>query len=197
MKSFMILTGLFCLISLTVFCNPQVKMETSMGNIVIELYEEKAPNTVANFLKYVNDKFYDGLIFHRVIEDFMIQCGGFKPDLKKKQTTYPPIQNEAYNNLPNDKGYVAMARTNDPHSASSQFFINTKDNDYLNFRSKSNSGWGYAVFGKVIEGMDIVDKIQKVKTKNKNRMGNVPVDNIVILKTSVIQKETPTDNQSK
>jgi len=138
--------------------NPIVKMETSKGTITIELDAEKAPETVKNFVSYVEDGFYDGLIFHRVIPNFMIQGGGMTPDMSEKPNN-APIKNEASNGLKNDRGTIAMARTQDPHSATSQFFINLKDNDFLNFSSETPAGWGYTVFGKVTEGMDVVDEI--------------------------------------
>ena len=159
----------------------QVRLETSYGDITIELDSAKAPKTVANFLGYVNDKFYDGTIFHRVIKGFMIQGGGMTPDMKEKPTR-PPIQNEADNGLQNLRGTIAMARTNDPHSASSQFFINHKDNGFLNFTAKNEQGWGYCVFGKVIKGMNVVDSI----ANTPKGMGDVPADPIIIKKASVV-----------
>ncbi|MGD9327077.1 MAG: peptidylprolyl isomerase, partial [Desulfobacterales bacterium] len=143
--------------------NPKVEMETSKGKFVIELYPEKAPDTVKNFLNYVDTKFYDGTIFHRVIPKFMIQGGGFTADMKRKSAG-APIKNEADNGLKNERGTIAMARTNDPHSATAQFFINTVNNDFLNHKSKTTQGWGYVVFGKVVTGMDVVDAISSVKT---------------------------------
>lgn len=162
---------------------PQVKLETSLGDIVVELNAEKAPVTVANFLSYVNDGFYNGTIFHRVIGHFMIQGGGFDEDFQQKQTK-APIENEADNGLSNERGTLAMARTNDPHSATAQFFINVVDNDFLDFKGKAPSGWGYAVFGKVVEGMDVVDKIREVKTGMRGPHQDVPVDDVVIIKAS-------------
>jgi peptidyl-prolyl cis-trans isomerase B (cyclophilin B) len=164
---------------------PQVQLETSMGNIVIELNRDKAPDTVANFIGYVEDGFYDGTIFHRVIENFMVQGGGFDQDFQQKQTK-APVQNEADNGLSNKRGAVAMARTNDPHSATAQFFINTVDNDFLDFKGKTPSGWGYAVFGEVIEGMDVVDKIREVETTMRGPHQDVPAEDIVIIKASVL-----------
>lgn len=164
---------------------PQVKLETSMGDIVIELNQEKAPNTVANFISYVEDGFYNGTIFHRVIENFMVQGGGFDENFEQKKTK-APIENEADNGLSNKRGSIAMARTNDPHSATAQFFINTVDNDFLDFRGKAPSGWGYAVFGEVIEGMDVIDKIRKVKTTMRGPHQDVPAENVVIIKASVL-----------
>jgi len=165
---------------------PQVKMETSEGTIVMELYPEKAPKTVANFLKYVNDGFYDGTIFHRVIEDFMIQGGGFTADFEKKATR-ASIENEADNGLRNRIGMVAMARTNDPHSATAQFFINTSQNTFLDFREKTARAWGYAVFGRVIQGMKSVNKIRTAKTGYKNGMKDVPSNTVRIIKVEQIK----------
>lgn len=142
---------------------PQVKIETNMGDIVVLLEPEKAPKTVANFLTYAKDGFYNGTIFHRVISNFMIQGGGFTTDYQRKPTRAPVI-NEADNGLSNKKGTLAMARTMDPHSATAQFFINVKDNNFLDFTSKSPRGWGYTVFGRVIKGMDVVNRIRSVAT---------------------------------
>lgn len=166
--------------------NPVVVMETSKGTIKIELDEEKAPITVKNFLSYVNDKFYDGTIYHRVIPTFMIQGGGFDEKMNQKPTK-PPIKNEAGNGLPNKRGTIAMARTGVVDSATAQFFINVKDNDFLNHRDDSQQGYGYAVFGKVIEGMDVVDKIKDVKTGNKGGFQDVPVETVVIKSVTVVQ----------
>lgn len=160
----------------------KVVLETSLGKIVLEIYEDKAPETSKNFLKYVDEKFYDGTIFHRVIPNFVIQGGGFDKEMVEK-TTHPPIKNEADNGLSNLRGTISMARTNDPHSASSQFFINLVDNKNLDFKDKnSGRGWGYAVFGKVSEGMDVVDKIASLKTTTKGYYENVPVEPVLILK---------------
>lgn len=161
--------------------NPVVVLETSKGNIVIELNSETAPQTVANFLQYVDDKHYDGVIFHRVISGFMIQGGGFASDMKEKSTR-KPIPNEADNGLQNDRGTVAMARTPNPHSASAQFFINHRNNDFLNHTAKTPQGWGYCVFGKVIDGMDVVDAIAEVKTASKGMHDDVPIEAVVIEK---------------
>lgn len=161
----------------------RVKLETSMGDIVIELDEKKAPVTVANFRKYAKDGFYAGTIFHRVISGFMIQGGGFTEDMAKKDTD-KPIINEAGNGLKNDRGTIAMARTSNPNSASSQFFINLKNNDFLNFTGPTNPG--YAVFGKVVEGMDIVDKIAAVTTKLRRGMPDVPIEPVVIISAEVV-----------
>lgn len=154
---------------------------TDLGVITLELDAEKAPNTVANFLEYVNSGHYNGTIFHRVIPNFMIQGGGFATGMEQKPTR-EEIQNEANNGLKNDKYTIAMARTSAPHSASAQFFINVADNDFLNFTSPTAQGWGYAVFGKVIEGMDVVDKIAAVSTGNRGMHQNVPKDDIVLEK---------------
>ena len=156
-----------------------IKLNTNHGTIVLELDAAKAPNTVANFLQYAKDGYYDGTIFHRVINGFMIQGGGMEPGMKEKQTR-ESIQNEANNGLTNARGTVAMARTPDPHSASAQFFINVADNDFLNFRAETPDGWGYCVFGKVTEGMDVVDKIKGVDTGNKGYHQDVPVEDVVI-----------------
>lgn len=166
---------------------PQVKLETSHGDIIIELNQEKAPNTVANYIEYVENGFYDGTIFHRVIENFMIQGGGFTEDFVQKSPN-DAIHNEADNGLSNVKGAIAMARTGDPHSATAQFFINTVDNAFLDFKSdQQDATWGYAVFGEVIEGMDVVDAIRVVTTSNKNGHGDVPNENVVIIKASIIE----------
>jgi cyclophilin family peptidyl-prolyl cis-trans isomerase len=166
--------------------NPVVVMETSQGTIKIELFEDKAPITVQNFLGYVKDKHYDGLIFHRVIENFMIQGGGFEPGMKQKKTK-DPIKNEADNGLSNARGTIAMARTRVADSATSQFFINVKDNTALD-RANSPDKVGYCVFGKVIEGMDVVDKIKKVRTGSKMGFDDVPVEDVVIESVKVGQK---------
>jgi cyclophilin family peptidyl-prolyl cis-trans isomerase len=161
----------------------KVKLETTMGDIVIELNEKAAPITVKNFLTYVEEGFYDGTIFHRVIPNFMIQGGGFTPDMAQKKT-HPPIANEASNGLKNDRGTIAMARTNNPNSATSQFFINHKNNDPLNYAGPNNPG--YAVFGKVVEGMGVVEKIALVKTTQKGPHADVPVEPIVIKSAKVV-----------
>jgi len=165
---------------------PHVKLETSLGNITIELNQDKAPKTVKNFLNYVNSSFYDGTVFHRVIKGFMIQGGGFDEKMIQKSPN-ASIKNEANNGLSNVRGSIAMARTNDPHSATAQFFINTVDNSFLDFTSEQGSGWGYAVFGQVIEGMDTVDTIRAVATSNKGGHGDVPNDNVIIIKATVVQ----------
>jgi len=159
---------------------PMVRLKTSAGDIVLELDKEKAPKTVENFLKYVEAGFYSNTIFHRVISNFMIQGGGFDTTGKQKPTN-APIENEAANGLKNDVYTVAMARTGDPHSATAQFFINVTNNDFLNFTAPNPRGFGYAVFGKVVEGMDVVDKIKGVQTGTKMGMSDWPLENIVIL----------------
>ena len=164
-----------------------VLMKTSMGTIKIELDQEKAPVSTANFLAYVNDKFYDGTIFHRVIPAFMIQGGGFDKDMNQKKTK-APIKNEAGNGLKNLNGTIAMARTSDPNSATAQFFINTKDNAFLDHRDDSVQGYGYAVFGKVVDGMDVVKKIEAVQTTTKMPHQNVPVTPVVIESVTVEKK---------
>ncbi|MEU1782848.1 peptidylprolyl isomerase [Streptomyces abikoensis] len=157
----------------------KVRLKTNHGDIVLELNEEKAPKTVENFLAYVDAGHYDGTIFHRVIPGFMVQGGGFKPGMDQKPTK-APIDNEADNGLKNTMYTVAMARTNDPHSATAQFFINVNDNDFLNFTSKSPNGWGYAVFGQVVEGQDVVDNIKAVRTGTRGFHQDVPKDDVVI-----------------
>ena len=165
----------------------KVELATNKGVIVLELYTEKAPKSVANFVDYVKAGHYDGTIFHRVIDGFMVQGGGFDKDMKQKPTR-APIQNEAANGLKNDFGTVAMARTPDPHSASAQFFINVKNNDFLNFKEASQQGFGYAVFGKVVGGLDVVEKITKVPTGNVGGHQNVPRDPVVLEKARVLPK---------
>ena len=162
-----------------------VELTTSAGTIRIELDDAKAPASVANFLEYVNAGHYDGTIFHRVIKGFMIQGGGMEPGMKQKPTR-EAIQNEANNGLKNDKYTLAMARTNAPHSATAQFFINTTDNGFLNFKSESPQGWGYAVFGKVVAGTEVVDAIEGVKTGRKGFHDDVPNEDVVILKAAEI-----------
>jgi len=160
--------------------NPTVLIETTMGNITIELDMANAPNSSENFLAYVDDGYFVDTTFHRVIPNFMIQGGGITADMQDKPSKRAPIENEAANGLKNDRGTLAMARTSDPHSATSQFFINHADNEFLNFSSETMQGWGYAVFGKVIEGMDIIDAIAQVPTGNKGGHQNVPIDTITI-----------------
>ena len=161
---------------------PQVTFETSHGSFVLELYRDAAPETVENFLAYVRDGFYEGTIFHRVIAGFMIQGGGFTPEFKQLQTR-APIRNEADRGGQNDRGSIAMARTSDPHSATAQFFINVADNDFLNHRGRTPQGWGYAVFGRVVEGMDTVDSIAAVQTGSRGMFQDVPKETVVIRKT--------------
>jgi peptidyl-prolyl cis-trans isomerase B (cyclophilin B) len=164
-----------------------VELHTNHGVIKIELNAEKAPKSVENFLNYVKKGHYDNTVFHRVIDGFMIQGGGFEPGMKQKPTD-DPVDNEANNGLKNEKGTLAMARTNDPHSATAQFFINVSDNDFLNHSSPTPQGWGYTVFGKVVDGLDIVDKIRKVKTGSKGFHQDVPVDDVVIEKAVVVEE---------
>jgi cyclophilin family peptidyl-prolyl cis-trans isomerase len=161
----------------------KIKLATNLGDIVIELNEEKAPITSENFLSYVKEGFFDGVIFHRVIKDFMIQGGGFTTDMKQKKTR-KPIVNEANNGLKNDRGTIAMARTSDPNSATAQFFINHKNNNFLNYAGPSNPG--YAVFGKTVEGLDVVDKIAEVETTSQKGMEDVPVEQVIIESATVI-----------
>ena len=162
-----------------------VAMETSAGMLRIELDNERAPDTVRNFLEYVGKGHYDGTVFHRVIKGFMIQGGGFEPGMKQKPTGHP-IRNEASNGLKNAKYTVAMARTSDPHSATAQFFINVADNGFLDFKSESGSGWGYAVFGKVVKGAEVVDAIEQARTGNRAGHGDVPLDDITITRATVV-----------
>ena len=173
------LTAMFSVAPVLAQDAPKVKLATSMGDIVVQLDPAKAPKTVENFLTYVKDKHYDGTIFHRVIDGFMIQGGGMDENMNEKATR-EPIQNEAQNGLKNDKYTVAMARTQAPHSASAQFFINTKNNDFLNHTDPSMHGWGYAVFGKVVKGQEVVDAMKKVRTTRKGYHDDVPFDAVVI-----------------
>ena len=161
---------------------PMVKLHSNYGDITIELDADKAPVTVKNFLDYVNSGFYDNTLFHRVIDGFMIQGGGFEPGMRQKKTN-APIVNEAANGLRNDKYTIAMARTSDPQSATAQFFINVKDNDFLNYSAPTMQGYGYCVFGKVVSGMDVVDAIKKVKTGSQD----IPREDVIITKAEVIQ----------
>ena len=163
--------------------NPVVLLETTSGDILIELYPDKAPKTVENFLQYVDSGFYKNTIFHRVIPGFMIQGGGYTIRMDEKETQ-APIENEANNGVSNERGTIAMARTMDPHSATAQFFINLVDNEFPDFKSESLQGWGYCAFGKVTEGMDVVDKIAKVKTKSQGPHDDVPVDLVIITNAS-------------
>ncbi|MDP5029838.1 MAG: peptidylprolyl isomerase [Paraglaciecola sp.] len=163
-----------------------VKLHTNYGVITLTLFADKAPLTVANFLEYVKEGFYDNTIFHRVIDGFMIQGGGFGPGMEQKPTK-DTIKNEANNGLANNEGTIAMARTNAPHSATAQFFINVKDNSFLNFRSETPDGWGYCVFAEVSEGMDVVEKIKAVKTGNSGYHQDVPVEDVIIQKAEIIE----------
>ena len=167
--------------------NPVVAVETNHGTFKIELFEDKAPGTVKNFLKYVEDKHYDGTIFHRVISDFMIQGGGFEPGMKEKKTR-EAIKNESSNGLSNLKGTIAMARTGEPDSATAQWYVNVKDNTFLD-KAKARDGVGYCVFGRVIEGMDVVDKIKGVDTGNAKGFENVPTKDVVIKSVKVVKEE--------
>ena len=166
--------------------NPVVLVSTSMGDFKVELDQEKAPKTVANFLTYVKEKHYDGTILHRVIPGFMIQGGGMDEDMNERPT-HDPVQNEADNGLKNVVGSIAMARTNDPNSATAQFFINVKDNTFLDHRGKTTSEWGYAVFGKVIDGMDVVKKIENVKTTTRSPHQNVPNEPVIIKSVRIVE----------
>ena len=162
-----------------------VKLHTNFGMIALELEPERAPETVKNFLAYVESGFYSNTVFHRVIDGFMVQGGGFEPGMRQKPTQ-KTIDNEAGNGLKNDRYTIAMARTSDPHSASSQFFINVKDNDFLNHTAPSSQGWGYCVFGKVVEGRDVVDKIKQVKTGKRGGHADVPVEDVIIERAEVV-----------
>ena len=168
--------------------SPVVLLETSKGTIKVELYPEKTPISVKNFLAYVKEGHYDGLIFHRVIRDFMIQGGGFTKEMKERRPAHPPIKNEAGNGLKNDRGTIAMARTGVVDSATAQFFINVVNNDFLNHVDETPRGFGYAVFGKVIEGMDVVDKIRAVPTGRVSMFQDVPKEAVTILKATVAEK---------
>jgi cyclophilin family peptidyl-prolyl cis-trans isomerase len=192
-KVFLIISIMGVLMALTTTIqaektNPRVIMKTSMGDITIELYQEKAPITVNNFLSYVDEKFYDGTIFHRVMKEFMIQGGGLTSDLRSKPTK-PPIKNEAANMLKNKRGTIAMARMPDKDSATCQFFINHVDNPGLDHRDNTPEGYGYAVFGKVIKGMDVVDAIANVKTMTRSGRANVPRENITIISIRRVEND--------
>ena len=167
--------------------DPVIKLETTMGDIVIRLNERKAPITCANFVQYVKSGHYDGTIFHRVIKDFMIQGGGFADNMKEKPT-HAPIRNEANNGLKNEKYTIAMARTKDPHSARAQFFINTRNNNFLDFKSQKNGEWGYAVFGKVIQGQNVVNQIEKAATGRRAGHDDVPTEPVIIKKAVVLEQ---------
>ena len=164
---------------------PVVELDTNMGAIVIELNEEKAPKTVENFLNYVKSGHYDGTIFHRIIDGFMIQGGGMDAEMNEKATN-APVENEADNGLKNDAGTIAMARTQDPHSATSQFFINVKDNDFLNHSGKNMQGWGYTVFGKVTSGMDVIEKMKGVPTGRFGMHADVPTEPVIINSATIV-----------
>lgn len=180
---------LFCPFTAEAGDKPQrVRLETSQGDIVIELDSKRAPQTVNNFLGYARDDFYNGTIFHRVIKGFMIQGGGLTVDMQKKATR-APVMNEADNGLKNDRGTVAMARTSAPHSATAQFFINTVNNDFLNFRAKTQAGWGYCVFGKVVEGLPVVDQIEKIATISAAGRRDVPKEPVIIKKIVVLDQK--------
>ena len=166
--------------------NPKVKLSTSMGDIVLVLDADKAPITVENFTNYVKNGHYDGLIFHRIIPNFMVQGGGMEPGMKERRNL-SPIQNEADNGLKNNKGTIAMARTNEPHSATSQFFINLKDNDFLNHTGKDLRGWGYTVFGEVVEGIEVVDAMGAVATGNTGGHGDVPTEDVMLIKAEIVE----------
>ena len=163
----------------------QVDLETSAGTIRVELDDEKAPETVKNFLTNVENGHYDGTVLHRVIKGFMVQGGGFEPGMSQKPTG-STIKNEASNGLKNDKYTLAMARTSAPHSATAQFFINAADNEFLNFKSETPQGWGYAVFGRVVSGQDVVDAIEKVRTGNRGGHADVPLDDVTITRATVV-----------
>ena len=165
----------------------RVQIKTTYGTMTLELDGEKAPKTVENFLSYINDSFFDGTIFHRVIDNFMIQGGGFESDMSQKSAG-EPIENEADNGLKNDRGTIAMARTMDPHSATAQFFINVRDNDFLNHTGKNMQGWGYTVFGKLVDGESVLDKIRVVETGNKAGHQDVPKEPIVIESVTIVEE---------
>ncbi|MDX9716249.1 MAG: peptidylprolyl isomerase [Thauera sp.] len=174
--------------------NPMVEMKTNQGEIVVELYADKAPKSAENFVQYVKDGFYDGTVFHRVIDGFMIQGGGFDAQMNQKATR-APIENEAKNGLRNEPGTLAMARTSDPHSATAQFFINLKPNTFLDYPSRD--GWGYAVFGKVVRGMDVVEKIGKLATGNLGMHQNVPLEPVVVESARLLETPAPAGKASK
>jgi len=164
----------------------KVRLCTSEGDVILQIDMQRAPKTGENFLRYVRDGFYDGTIFHRVIDGFMVQGGGFGPGMQQKEAG-PSIENEADNGLSNTTGTIAMARTSDPHSASAQFFINSNDNEFLDFKSKTPEGWGYAVFGSVIEGKEVITRIEETKTTTRGGHQNVPVEDIVIERAEVVE----------
>lgn len=190
MKKTIIICAALLLFTTTTWAKkPIVELETNYGNIVLELNNEKAPDSVKNFMRYTSDGYYDNTIFHRVIQDFMIQGGGFEK-LPLKKETYKPIRNEAQNGLKNDKGTIAMARTGEVHSATSQFFINTKDNDFLNNSGTHPRQFGYAVFGRVIKGMDVVEKINRVSTTRVSGYSDVPEKDVRIVKARIIRDDS-------
>ena len=187
---FLVTFAAFGLPATSALAGTLVKLQTNLGDIVLELEDEKAPKTVANFLGYVNDGFYNGTIFHRVMDGFMIQGGGFTENLQKKGTK-APIENEANNGLKNLKGTVAMARTDAPHSATAQFFINVVNNDFLDYRAPNPRAWGYAVFGKVVQGMDVVDKIKKIPVTQKPPFFNALPQKTVIIEKALVVEAPP------
>lgn len=201
MKRMLAMTALILILGIPLSASadesaPRVRIETSMGGITVELNALAAPKTVANFLQYVRDGFYDNTIFHRVIKSFMIQGGGLTPQMQEKPTR-PPVINEADNGLKNDEGTIAMARTRVPHSATSQFFINVKNNSFLNHTAKNARGWGYCVFGKVVDGMAVVKAIENVKTTTKFQFGDVPVEPVIIQKVTLIEPAAQPVKKSK
>ena len=196
MKRLLILLIALLIAAPALAANPKVELKTSLGTLVIELYPENAPKTIDNFLQYVKDGFYDGTIFHRVIPGFMIQGGGFTANLQQKPTR-PPIRNEAGNGLRNAVGTVAMARTADPHSATAQFFINVSDNDFLDFKSADDKGYGYTVFGRIASGMEVVQKIVQVPTATLGPHQNVPRQPVVIERARLLQEPPARTQKSK
>ncbi len=198
-KRLLLLTSvILSLATSMVLAGPQVRLDTSLGAITLELAEDQAPKTVENFLGYVREGFYDGTIFHRVIDGFMIQGGGFTADFQQKETR-PPIRNEADNGLKNQRGTIAMARTGDPHSATAQFFINVQDNSALDYRAPTSQGWGYAVFGKVVDGMDVVDQIRQVPTGAGGpggRFSDVPTSPVTIKSVTLLSSPDPETPES-
>lgn len=196
MKRLFVLLAALLIAPLALAANPKVEMKTSLGTLVIELYPENAPKTVENFVQYVKDGFYDGTIFHRVIPGFMIQGGGFNAGLQQKPAR-PAIRNEAGNGLRNAVGTVAMARTADPHSATAQFFINVSENDFLDFKSPDDKGYGYTVFGRIASGMEVVQKIVQVPTGSLGPHQNVPRQPVVIERARLLQEPVAQPQKSK
>lgn len=198
-KRLLLLTSIILSLATSmVLASPQVRLDTNLGTITLELAEDQAPKTVENFLGYVREGFYDGTIFHRVIDGFMIQGGGFTADFQQKETR-PPIRNEADNGLKNQRGTIAMARTGDPHSATAQFFINVQDNPALDYRASTPQGWGYAVFGKVVDGMDVVDQIRQVPTGAGGpggRFSDVPTSPVIIKSVTLLSSPDPETSES-